>query len=162
MTNQSNTAQTRFVELLLVEDSFGDAVLAAEAFAALNTPLHLSIAGDGEDALRRLRREGAYRNHPRPDLVLLDLNLPRMSGREVLQAIKTCPDLRSVPVVVMTGSDAAVDIDESYGLGANGYIVKPMHFERLEEIVAGIERFWFGVAALPSRTFVEKGQANVA
>jgi CheY-like chemotaxis protein len=134
------------VELLLVEDSFGDAALAREAFAGAKLANHLLIAADGEEALRALNAM----DRPRPDLILLDLNLPRMSGLEVLKAIKASPSLREIPVVVLTGSDASADVRESYALGANAYIVKPVHFERLEEIVTALERFWFDIAALPT------------
>ena len=160
MSDFSGVERVRPMELLLVEDSFGDAMLAQEAFTATQALTHLSIAGDGEEALKKLRREDPYADWPRPDLILLDLNLPRMDGRSVLTDIKTDPALRTIPVIVMTGSSAVADVHDSYALGANGYIVKPIYFEHLEEIAAAIDRFWFGVAALPSRT--PPGQADVA
>jgi CheY-like chemotaxis protein len=142
------------IELLLVEDNFGDAMLAQEAFASARVANHMSVATDGEEALRNLRAD----DRPRPDLILLDLNLPRMSGLAVLQAIKQDPSLCEIPVVVLTGSSAAADVCESYAHGANAYIVKPIHFEGLEEIVTALERFWFDVAALPSQRPAGTGQ----
>ncbi len=150
MTRSSDSGNARRLALLLVEDSFGDAMLAEEAFSAAGGAICLTIAADGEEALCRLRQTPPYDVCPRPDLVMLDLNLPRMSGQAVLQEIKADPSLRSIPVIVMTGSSAAIDIDESYALGATAYIVKPAHFEHLEEVVAAIERFWCGIASLPS------------
>ena len=97
-----------------------------------------------------LRREGDYAHHPRPDLILLDLNLPRMDGREVLRAVKADPELKLIPVVVLTSSRADIDIVKSYELNANSYIVKPVDFSRLEEIVASLESFWFTVVVLPT------------
>jgi CheY-like chemotaxis protein len=152
--------ESRLRDLLLVEDSFGDAILAEEAFAATQPAVRLSIATDGEEALSKLRLEHPFQNAPRPELVLLDLNLPRMGGRAVLEAIRTDPKLNLLPVIVMTASDAAADIHDSYALGANGYIVKPMHFEGLLEIAAAIRQFWFGVAALPPAT--NRGESNAA
>jgi CheY-like chemotaxis protein len=142
------------IELLLVEDSFGDAALAQEAFAGARIANNVSIAADGEEALHKLHAG----DRRRPDLILLDLNLPRMSGLAVLQAIRKDPTLCEIPVVVLTGSNAAADVSESYAHGANAYIVKPIHFEGLEEIVAALERFWFDVAALPSQPPVGAGQ----
>jgi two-component system response regulator len=102
-----------------------------------------------------LRREGVYAQQPRPDVILLDLNLPRMDGREVLQAIKSDPNLQRIPVIVLTSSKADIDILKSYELNANGYIVKPVTFERLQEIVASIESFWFTVVVLPMTPAIE-------
>jgi two-component system, chemotaxis family, response regulator Rcp1 len=140
----------RPIELLLVEDNYGDVLLTREACAEANTPINLSVAEDGEDALRRLRREGSHAAHPLPDLVLLDLNLPRMDGREVLETIKSDPQLQRIPVIVLTSSAAEIDVLRSYDLKANSYIVKPVEFDRLQGVIASIERFWFAVAALPS------------
>lgn len=140
----------RPAELLLVEDNYGDVLLTREAFRDAKIANHLSVAGDGEEALRRLRREEGFGDHPRPDLILLDLNLPRMDGREVLQAIRSDPGLARIPVIVLTSSKAEVDILKSYDLKANGYIVKPVDFDRLKEVVASIECFWFTVVVLPT------------
>ena len=115
-------------------------------------PNNLTVAGDGEEALAMLRREGRYAGHPRPDLILLDLNLPRMDGREVLHTIKSDPALHRIPVFVLTSSAAEIDVHKSYDLKANSYIVKPLEFDRLQEIVASIESFWLTVATLPTAT----------
>jgi CheY-like chemotaxis protein len=146
------SARGQAAQVLLVDDSLGCVLLAEEAFGAARPPVRLSIAGSGEEALGMLRREGEFRDHPRPDLMLLDRNLPRMDGRTLLRTIKDDPDLRRIPVIVMTGSDAAADIDDSYALGANAYIVKPASYEHLAEVVAAIASFWFEAASLPSHT----------
>jgi two-component system, chemotaxis family, response regulator Rcp1 len=142
--------QGRPAELLLVEDNYGDVLLTREAFRNGRLSNNLAVAGDGEVAMAMLRREGAHAGQARPDLILLDLNLPRMDGREVLQALKTDPDLQSIPVIVLTSSKAEIDILKSYQLNANGYIVKPVTFERLQEIVALVQAFWFTVVVLPA------------
>ncbi len=160
MTDSRLPPPARFFELMLVDDSFGDAMLAQEAFATTLRQVHLSIAVSGEEALARLGLKSPKVDGPRPDLILLDLGLPQMDGRAVLRAIKADPGLRTIPVIVMSGSDAAIDVDECYRLGANSYIVKPMYFERLEEIVAAIGAFWFDAAALPLHT--SSGQAHAA
>jgi chemotaxis family two-component system response regulator Rcp1 len=148
----------RPAELLMVEDNYGDVLLARKAFLGAKIANNLSIAGDGEQALAMLRREGLHRQQPRPDLILLDLNLPRMDGREVLAAIKTDPELQRIPVIVLTSSSADNDILKSYALNANGYIVKPVNFERLREVVASLESFWFSVVVLP--TMAPKGEVH--
>lgn len=144
---------------MLVEDSFGDAMLAQEAFDAAQSPVNLSIVSDGEEALCKLRREAPHIQWPRPELILLDLNLPRMDGHAVLTAIKADPQLQTIPVIVMTGANSVADIDDCYRLGANSCIIKPMQFERLEEIVAAVEQFWFGVASLPSCASIRRQHA---
>jgi len=149
MPEQTIQSRGRPAELLLVEDNRGDVLLVREAFQSAKIRNNLSVASDGEQALSMLRRQGPYDTHPSPDLILLDLNLPRMDGREVLQTIKDDPALQLIPVIVMTSSKAEVDILKSYELRANGYIVKPVTFERLKEIVASIETFWFTVVVLP-------------
>jgi chemotaxis family two-component system response regulator Rcp1 len=140
----------RRAELLLVEDNYGDVLLTREAFRSAKLSNNLAVAGDGEEALMMLRRQGPYAAQPKPDLVLLDLNLPRMDGREVLKTVKSDPVLRTIPVIVLTSSKAEIDILKSYKLNANGYIVKPVNFEQLLEIVASIETFWFSVVVLAS------------
>jgi CheY-like chemotaxis protein len=142
----------RPAELLLVEDNYGDVLLTREACESAKTPNNLAVAGDGEEALAILRREGRHADHPRPDLILLDLNLPRMDGREVLETIKSDPALLRIPVIVLTSSAAEIDILKSYDLKANSYIVKPVEFDRLQEIVASLQTFWLTVAALPTAT----------
>jgi two-component system, chemotaxis family, response regulator Rcp1 len=140
----------RPAELLLVEDNYGDVLLTREACRKAKMPNNLSVAGDGEEALSMLRREGRHADHPRPDLILLDLNLPRMDGREVLHTIKSDPALQRIPVFVLTSSAAEIDVCKSYDLKANSYIVKPVEFDRLQEIVASTESFWIIAAALPT------------
>ncbi len=138
----------RPAELLLVEDNYGDVVLTREAFRSGRISNNLAVAGDGELALAMLRREAPFSGQPRPDLILLDLNLPRLDGREVLAAIKSDPVLKLIPVIILTSSKAEIDILKSYELQANGYIVKPVTFDRLQEIVASLEAFWFSVVVL--------------
>jgi two-component system, chemotaxis family, response regulator Rcp1 len=145
----------RPAQLLLVEDNSGDVMLTRAAFQDAKVANNLSVARDGEQAMRMLRREGPHAGQPTPDLILLDLNLPRMDGREVLQAIRSDPALSRIPVIVLTSSNADMDILKSYDLKANGYIVKPVDFERLQEIVASIESFWFTVVVLPSAVAAE-------
>lgn len=149
----------RPAELLLIEDNYGDVLLTREAFRSARLKNNLAVAGDGEVAMAMLRREGVYSEQPRPDVILLDLNLPRMDGREVLEAIKTDPDLQRIPVIVLTSSKAEIDVLKSYELNANGYIVKPVTFERLREIVASIESFWFTVVVLSATSAIEQIRA---
>jgi chemotaxis family two-component system response regulator Rcp1 len=139
------------IEILMVEDSPSDALLAREALAHGKLCHNLHVVEDGVEALAFLRREGRYANAPRPHLILLDLNLPRKDGREVLAELKADVDLRTIPVVVLTTSQAEEDIRKVYGLYANCYIVKPVDFQQFIEVVQGIEHFWFTVVTLPSR-----------
>jgi CheY-like chemotaxis protein len=141
----------RQIEVLLVEDDPGDVLMTREAFEdyKLNNQLH--VANDGVEAMEFLRREGAHTDAPRPDLVLLDLNLPRMDGREVLQAIKSDPELASIPVVVLTTSEAEEDVLRSYSLHANAYVTKPVDFDRFIQVVRQIDDFFITVVRLPTR-----------
>lgn len=150
MSDLTILGQGRPAELLMVEDNYGDVLLARKAFLSAKIANNLSIAGDGEQALGMLRRVGVHADHVRPDLILLDLNLPRMDGKEVLKEIKADPDLQRIPVIVLTSSSSDIDVLKSYELNANGYIVKPVNLERLKEIVASLESFWFAVVVLPS------------
>jgi chemotaxis family two-component system response regulator Rcp1 len=150
----------RAAELLLVEDNYGDVLLTQEAFRSAKIGNNLAVAVDGEEAMAMLRKEGRHLNHPTPDLILLDLNLPRMDGREVLRAIKSDPALHTIPVIVLTSSSAEIDILKSYELMANGYIVKPVTFDRLKEVVGLIESFWFTVVVLPSVALLEQANAS--
>ena len=137
------------IEILLVEDSPTDALLAREALEfskILNTLHHVE---DGMAALAFLRQQGQYAGKPRPGLVLLDLNLPRKGGLEVLREIKADDALKRIPVVILTTSKAEEDIAKSYGLHANCYICKPVEFEKLAEVVRNIHEFWFNVVTLP-------------
>ena len=133
----------------MVEDSPTDAGLAIEAFKESKVLNHLSHVTDGTDAIAYLRRQGQYADARRPDLILLDLNLPTKDGREVLAEIKNDPDLKDIPVVVLTTSDDEQDILKSYELHANCYITKPVDFEKFISIVRHIETFWFTVVTLP-------------
>jgi chemotaxis family two-component system response regulator Rcp1 len=129
-------------QVLLVDDSPGDIRLTREAFRDANSSLVLSVATDGVEAMAFLRREGAYVAAPRPDFILLDLNLPRMDGREVLEQIKKDDGLRTIPTVILTTSDSEVDILRSYELNANAYLKKPVTLEAFESLVRSINEFW--------------------
>jgi len=137
------------MDMLLVEDNPGDARLAAEAFKEGGSQTRLHVVQDGIEALAYLRREGRYQNATRPDLVLLDLNLPRKDGREVLAEIKQDPTLKRLPVIVLTTSQAESDVVRGYELHANCYIVKPVDFDRFISVVKGIESFWRTLVRLP-------------
>ncbi len=145
----SAQAEPRPVEILLVEDNPGDVVLIREGLRGARAATHVSVATNGEAALSRLRRQGEFADAPRPDLILLDLNLPRLGGREVLAAIKSDERLRRIPVVVLTSSQAESDIAAGYDLHANCYVSKPTDLEEFLRVVKGIEEFWLGVAQLP-------------
>jgi two-component system, chemotaxis family, response regulator Rcp1 len=139
------------MEILLVEDNPGDVRLTREALRTGKVPSNLRTVGDGLEAMAYLRKQGSYCNAPQPDLILLDLNLPKKDGREVLAEIKQDPDLRRIPVVVMTTSNAEQDVMKSYDLYANCYVTKPPDFARLVAVVKAIEDFWLSVAKLPPR-----------
>jgi CheY-like chemotaxis protein len=141
----------RQVEILLVEDDPGDVLMTREAFQDYKLRNQLHVVSDGVDAMAFLRQEGEFTDEPRPDLVLLDLNLPRMDGREVLEAIKSDPELASIPVVVLTTSEAEDDVLRSYSLHANAYVTKPVDFERFIEVIRQIDDFFVTVVRLPSR-----------
>jgi CheY-like chemotaxis protein len=138
------------VQILLVEDSEADARLTVEALKEAKVGNQLSIVADGVEAMNFLRRQGRYAHAPRPDLILLDLNLPRKDGRQVLQEIKQDPALRKIPIVVLTVSQAEEDVLRAYDLHANCYITKPVDFGRFMEVVRQIEGFWLTVVQLPS------------
>jgi chemotaxis family two-component system response regulator Rcp1 len=140
----------RSIEVLLVEDNPGDVRLAMEALKEAKLANHVSVAGDGEEALAFLRKEGKYASAVRPDLILLDLNLPKRDGREVLAEIKKDSDLRRIPVVILTTSTAEEDILKAYNLHANCYVSKPVDFDKFTQVVKQIEDFWFTVVLLPS------------
>jgi CheY-like chemotaxis protein len=138
------------ISVLLVEDDPGDVMLVREAFAADKVGNTLSVVSDGVEAMRFVRGEGEYAGVERPDLVLLDLNLPRKSGAEVLAEIKSDPQLSTIPVVVLTTSQAEEDVLRSYQLHANAYVTKPVDFERFVSIVRQIDDFFVSVVRLPS------------
>jgi two-component system, chemotaxis family, response regulator Rcp1 len=142
--------KTRPVNILLIEDNPGDVRLAQEAFKEGKIDVHLDVVMDGLEAIRFLHKTGLYQDSNRPDLILLDLNLPKKDGREVLGEIKDDPGLRSIPVVVLTTSNAEQDILHSYNLHVNCYINKPVDFDRFFDIIKQIEEFWLKTAILPS------------
>jgi two-component system, chemotaxis family, response regulator Rcp1 len=137
------------VEILLVEDNPGDVRLTQEALKEGKVRNRLHVVGDGVEALAFLRRQGEYANAPRPDLILLDLNLPRKDGREVLAEIKADEHLARIPVVVLTSSGAEQDILRTYDLNANCYVTKPIDLKQFIEVVKQIEEFWLTVVKLP-------------
>lgn len=139
-------AEGRCAEILLIEDNFGDVLLTKRAFKGASIPVNITAAEDGPMALAILRRQGKYASAPVPNLILLDLNLPKMSGSDVLCSIKADPQLRRIPVIVMTSSRAATDVLKSYDLHANAYILKPANLEGFAEAVRSIEQFWFSLA----------------
>jgi CheY-like chemotaxis protein len=139
------------IHVLLVEDDPGDVLITREAFAENKVRNHLSVVNDGVKALQFLRREENFTDAPRPDLILLDLNLPRMDGHEVLAHIKSDSDLQRIPVVVLTTSDAEEDVLRSYELHANAYVTKPVDFERFLSVVRQIDDFFVTVVKLPGR-----------
>jgi CheY-like chemotaxis protein len=147
MTAPNESAES--IEVLLVEDDPGDVLLIEEAFEFNKVRNNLSVVSDGVEALAYLRREGRYTDARRPGLVLLDLNLPRKDGREVLAEVKEDAELRSIPVVVLTTSKAEEDVLRSYDLHANAYVTKPVDFDRFIEVVRQIDEFFVSVVRLP-------------
>ncbi len=139
------------IEILLIEDSPTDRFLAEEALLQAKMANRVHVVTDGEQAIQFLRKKEPFPQAVRPDLILLDLNLPKKDGREVLREIKEDPSLKVIPVVVLTTSRAEEDILKSYGLHANCYITKPVQFEEFKRIVMSIEDFWFAVVKLPPR-----------
>ena len=138
----------RPIEILLVEDSATDVMLAKEALEQAKMRNNLHVVKDGVEAMAFLRKEGSYVDMPRPDLILLDLNMPRKDGREVLAEVKADERLKRIPVVVLTTSKAEKDVFETYGLQANCYITKPVDFEQFTNVVMAIDQFWFTVVTL--------------
>jgi chemotaxis family two-component system response regulator Rcp1 len=137
------------IQVLLVEDSPGDVRLTREAFRDANPTIQMHVASDGVEAMAFLKREGVYLNAPRPDLILLDLNLPKMDGREVLFHIKGDDNLRLIPTIILTTSEAEADIVKSYQLQANCYLSKPVQLDAFENLVKSINDFWLTRAKLP-------------
>lgn len=138
------------IEILLVEDNPGDSDLAREALEGSKINNQLHVVDDGEKAMAFLRKEGQYANMPRPELILLDLNLPRKDGRQVLAEIKSDDDLKRIPVVILTTSRAEQDIIKSYNLHANCYITKPIDLNQFLHVVKSIEEFWLSIVQLPN------------
>ena len=139
------------IDILLVEDNEGDAHLTREALKRAKVRNRVHTTSDGVEAMQFLRREGPYADAPRPDLVLLDLNLPNMDGREVLEAIKADPALRFIPIVVVTSSAAEQDIIKSYDLNANCYVTKPVDLQQFLHVIGSVGDFWLDIVKLPSR-----------
>lgn len=140
------------IRVLLVEDNAGDVRLTREAFKDAKVHLELHVASDGVEAMDFLHRRGPFAESPRPDLILLDLNLPRKDGREVLMEIKTDPTLMTIPVVILTTSGSEVDIEQSYQLHANCYVSKPVELEGFLQVVRSIDDFWLSAVRLPRET----------
>jgi two-component system response regulator len=140
----------RPIDVLLVEDDEGDVLMTREALAEGKVLNRLNVVGDGVEALDYLRRGGRHASAVRPDLILLDLNLPKRDGRQVLAEIKSDPDLRRIPVVVLTTSEAEEDVLRSYDLHANAYVTKPVDFDRFVQVIQQIDEFFISVVRLPS------------
>src|ERR1700686_1845440 len=149
---KTSGGNARPLQVLLVEDSPGDVRLTREVFREANMSINLHVASDGVEAIAFLRHEGAHVHAPRPDLILLDLNLPKMDGREVLAHIKEDDDLKTIPTVVLTTSQAEADIVKSYQLHANCYLTKPVQLEAFESMVKSINDFWLTMVKLPQKS----------
>lgn len=149
---EQEEALGKVIDVLLVEDNPDDVELTMEAFDESKLKVKLHVAIDGVEALNFLQREAGYTDAPEPDLILLDLNLPKKDGREVLKEIKKDDRLRAIPVVILTTSESEADILKSYQLYANCYITKPVDFEQFARVIASVEQFWFTVVRLPKPT----------
>jgi chemotaxis family two-component system response regulator Rcp1 len=142
----------KLLEVLLVEDSPGDVRLTQEAFRDANSSIRLHVAADGVEAMAFLRNEGTHADAPRPDIILLDLNLPKMDGREVLAHIKEDENLKTIPIVILTTSEAEADILKSYQLRANCYLSKPVQLDEFERLVKRVNDFWLTDVRLPQQS----------
>jgi chemotaxis family two-component system response regulator Rcp1 len=149
LSELSRLRMSRVIEILLVEDNPGDVRLTREALREGKVLNNLNVVTDGQEAVEFLRREGEYGDVPRPDLILLDLNLPKKDGREVLAEIKADESLRRIPIVVLTTSQAEKDVIQTYNLGVNCYITKPVDLDQFIYVVKSIEEFWLTVVTLP-------------
>ncbi len=150
MPNRVTEQPRAALDVLLVEDDPGDVMIAEEALKASKLRSHLTVVPDGVEALAYLRRENGYRDAARPDLILLDLNLPRKTGHEVLAEVKDDPALRQIPIVVLTTSGANEDVERSYDLHANVFVTKPVDFDHFAEVIREIDNFFLTVAKLPA------------
>jgi len=139
------------IEVLLVEDNAADVRLIKEGLSVLRSKCRLSVVGDGEEAMNFLRRMGKHHAAPRPSLMLLDLNLPKKDGLEVLQEMKADPNLRRIPVMVLTSSSSIHDVNSAYDLGANSYLMKAGALDEIYDLMRGIEHYWLKLSALPSK-----------
>ena len=144
-----NMKAAKPIEILLIEDSPSDAALTIEALQEGKIANNLNRAADGVEALAYLKQQGKFAESPRPDLIMLDLNLPKKDGREILRELKTDPSFKLIPIIVLTTSRADKDVLQSYELNANCYITKPVDFQQFIEVVKSIERFWLSVVTLP-------------
>ena len=151
MNTTCSPDSNRSIEILLIEDNAADARLTVEQLKQCSVSNRVSVVGDGEKAMAFLRRQGGYANVPRPDLVILDLNLPRKDGRQVLGEMKNDPFLRQIPVIILTTSGAKEDIDKCYQLHANCYLTKPMDLEGFTTVIEAIEDFWLKAVKLPAQ-----------
>ena len=142
---------TSHIEILLVEDSEPDILLTQEAFAEARVGNRLHIARDGEEALQFLRRRGDHAGAPRPDVILLDINMPRKNGLEVLADLKADPQLASIPVLMLTTSQAETDVSDAYARHASGYVIKPVGFENFLQAIRAFEEFWLTFVRFPPR-----------
>jgi CheY-like chemotaxis protein len=154
--------EVKHVDILLVEDNQADVIITREALLQAKVVNQLHVVEDGVQAMEFLHHAGEYSASPRPDLIILDLNLPRKNGQEVLSEIKKDPALMAIPVVVLTTSHAEEDILKSYGLHANCYIVKPLDFSNFVKVVQSIRQFWFSVVTLPSEVDIDEAHSNPA
>lgn len=150
MPNRMTEEPRSSLDVLLVEDDPGDVMIAEEALKASKLRSSLTVVPDGIEALAYLRRENGYADAPRPDLILLDLNLPRKTGHEVLAEVKDDPSLRQIPIVVLTTSGATEDVSRSYDLHANVFVTKPVDFDHFADVVREIDNFFLTVAKLPA------------
>lgn len=141
---------TEPITILMAEDDVGDQVLVKRAFQKARVINRLLIVNDGEELMQYIRREGRFTGARRPDLILLDLNMPKKDGREAMKEIKDDSDLRTIPVIVLTSSAADEDIVRSYNLGANSYIQKPVTFEKMVEVIETLGKYWMGIVKLPA------------
>lgn len=139
------------IEILLVEDNEGDVILTKIAFKNSAYKNNISVASDGEEAIDFLKKTGDYANVKTPDIILLDLNLPKKNGLTVLKEIKQDPNLRRIPVVVMSSSQTEQDIVKSYDLQASGYVIKPLSLQKFAEVVDGLDKYWFTIVVLPKK-----------
>lgn len=149
MTMTTLKEKKRTINILLVEDNYGDALLLRKAFEKSSTPVNIVVAEDGEQALAALAKEGDFAKTAMPDLILLDINLPRLNGKEVLARIKSEKKYQHIPVIMLTSSSAELDVAKSYHLHANAYIVKPVDLSKIANIITAIELFWFELVVLP-------------
>lgn len=149
MTIDTLVNKQRPAQVLLVEDNYGDVLLTQRAFQQARISNELNVVKNGEDAIAFLKKEGRYENAPMPDIILLDLNLPKIHGHDVLHFIKQNEDIKHIPVIILSSSKAEQDVVKGYSLHANGYVVKPVNLEKFKEVVLSLEKFWFTLVVMP-------------